>query len=90
MWRSTRAKILARRGLLAEAEQLAGEAIAHASNSDFLPAHAQALMDLSEILGLAGDLEASAAALEEAVRFYELKGNVLAAARARSRLEAHV
>jgi predicted ATPase/DNA-binding SARP family transcriptional activator len=90
MWRSTRAKILARRGLLAEAEQLAGEAIAHASKSDFLPAHAQALMDLSEILGLAGDLEASAAALEEAVRFYELKGNLLAAARARSRLEAHV
>jgi predicted ATPase/DNA-binding SARP family transcriptional activator len=90
MWRSTHAKILARRGLLAEAEQLAGEAIDHASKSDFLPAHAQALMDLSEILGIAGDLEASAAAVEEAVHFYELKGNVLAAARARSQLEAHV
>jgi hypothetical protein len=46
-------------------------------------------MDLAEVLALAGDANAAAAAMAEAIRFYELKGNSLAADRARSRLEAH-
>jgi tetratricopeptide (TPR) repeat protein len=87
--RSIRAKLLARRGLLEAAEQLAREAVDFASESDFHPAHADALMDLAEILNLAGDIEAAASAVEEAIRFYDLKGNVLAADRARSELEAH-
>jgi tetratricopeptide (TPR) repeat protein len=87
--RSMRAKVLARRGLREAAEQLAHEAVDFASKSDFHPAHADALMDLAEVLNLAGDTEAAAIAVEDAIRFYDLKGNVLAADRARSQLEAH-
>jgi hypothetical protein len=45
-------------------------------------------MDLAEVYDVSGDREAAAAAVEEAVRYYELKGNVLAAERARSKLDA--
>jgi DNA-binding SARP family transcriptional activator/class 3 adenylate cyclase len=90
LWRSVRAKVFARRGNHEAAELLAHEAVDFASTSDFLPAHADALMDLAEVAGLAGDVPASAAAVEEAIRFYELKGNVFAAERARTRVEAHV
>jgi DNA-binding SARP family transcriptional activator/class 3 adenylate cyclase len=90
LWRSTRAKALAHRGLLEPAEELAHEAVEFAAKSDFHPAHADALMDLAEVLSLAGKADAAATAVEDAIRFYELKGNKLAAARARSRLEAHV
>ena len=43
-------------------------------------------MDLAEILRLSGDTQAADAAAEEAIHFYELKGNVLAASRVRSQL----
>jgi hypothetical protein len=87
LWRSTRAKVLARRGGLKAAERLAHEAVELGSESDFHLAHAEALMDLAEVLDLAGDAEAAAAAVAEAIRFYELKGNALAADRARSQLQ---
>jgi DNA-binding SARP family transcriptional activator/tetratricopeptide (TPR) repeat protein len=90
LWRSTRGKIFARRGRFAEAEGLARDGVSFASTSDFLPAHADALMDLAEILELAGDLPSATAAVEDAVRLYELKGNVLLAAQSRSKLETRV
>jgi DNA-binding SARP family transcriptional activator len=86
LWRTTRAKVLARRGE-PQAEELAREAIAFIEESDFLPVHAEALMDLAEILRLAGRLEEAARSLEESVRLYEQKGNVVAAARARALLD---
>ena len=46
LWRSIRAKVLARGGRFEEAEQLAREAVALAETSDFLPAHAGATEDL--------------------------------------------
>jgi DNA-binding SARP family transcriptional activator/tetratricopeptide (TPR) repeat protein len=88
LWRSTRAKVFARRGRAAEARLLADEAVAFASASDFLPAHADALMDLAEILELGGDLPGAATALEQAILLYERKGNVLVAAQARAKLGA--
>jgi DNA-binding SARP family transcriptional activator/class 3 adenylate cyclase len=90
MWRATRAKILARRGRFSEAKALAREAIEFGSSSDFLSAHADALMDLAEILELDGDVPGTARAIEEAVRLYGLKGNMVARALARSRLETLV
>lgn len=87
-WRATRAKVLARRGRAAEAESLARDALAVASTSDFYPAHADALMDLAEVLHLGGDETAATAAVEEAVRYYELKGNALAVRRADAMLAA--
>ena len=76
LWRSTRAKALARGGALEAAERLAREAIEFAAQSDFHLAHADALTDLAEVLELRGEREAATAASEEAARFYELKGNL--------------
>ena len=88
MWRATRAKVLARRGEFEAAEALAREAVARAAESDFHLVHADALMDLGEVFDLANQRSAAGAAIKEAIRFYELKGNLLAASRARSLLEA--
>jgi len=48
--------------------------------------HADALMDLAEVMRLAGRPDEEAAALREALRQYELKGNVPCIARARALL----
>ena len=74
LWRSTRAKILARTGSLAEAERLGREGVALAATSDFLLAHAQASLDLAEVLTAAGKTAAAAASAEEADRLFALKG----------------
>ena len=86
-WRGTRAKVLARRGDLAAAEELAREAVAFAESSDFLSTHADAMLDLAEVLLLAGRSDEARPSIEVAVRLYEQKGNVVAAARARAELE---
>ena len=83
MWRAIRAKVLAREGELDSAERLAREAVAFAANGDFLLAHADAVRDLGEVLELAGRRRESAEAVDEAVRLYELKGNLAAAAAVR-------
>ena len=87
IWRSTRAKILARRGDFGAAEQLARAAVAFAGTSDFLLAHADAFADLGEVLELAGRREEAAKAHRSAIALHERKGNVLAAAQARARLD---
>jgi tetratricopeptide (TPR) repeat protein len=74
-----RAKLLARRGDSAEAGRLAREAVALAESTDFLEDHAQAVGALAEVLRIAGQPEESAAALQEAIRLHEKKGNVVAA-----------
>jgi alpha/beta superfamily hydrolase len=79
--------VLARRGEFEAAKRLAREAVAFASESDFHLAHADALMDLGEVLELSGERESPAMAVQEAIHFYELKGNMLAAETARARLE---
>ena len=78
-----RAKALARRGELAEAERLGREAVEIASATDFLEDRAKALADLAEVLGIADRPEESRVALEEAVQLYEAKGNVVGAQRVR-------
>ncbi|MGH2992910.1 MAG: BTAD domain-containing putative transcriptional regulator [Solirubrobacterales bacterium] len=80
--RGVRAMLLARQGDVAAAESLAREAVALAGQSDFLWLHADALMDLAEVLRLSGRSEEAAAATDEAVRLYERKGNVASARRA--------
>ncbi len=84
LWRQVRAKVLARRGELQEGERLAREAVALAEETDMLNAHADALIDLAEVLALAG--QDAQAELEQAIALYERKGNVVMAERTRSRL----
>jgi tetratricopeptide (TPR) repeat protein len=87
LWRQARAKVLARRGELAEAERLAREAVAIGEKTDLLDAQGETYSDLAEVLLLAGKPDEEAAALEQALARYERKGNVVMAGRARSRLD---
>jgi tetratricopeptide (TPR) repeat protein len=79
-WRRVRAKLLARRGDVEAAERLAREATASAARTDFLDLRAHAVGDLAEVLRLMGRSEESAAAVQEAIRLYEQKGNIAAVA----------
>jgi predicted ATPase len=85
-WRRVRAKLLARRGDLNEAERLAREATERAALTDLLDDHAQALADLAAVLRLGDRPGEAATALEEALHLHEQKGNVVAAARLRAAL----
>jgi predicted ATPase/class 3 adenylate cyclase len=85
LWRTARAKILARRGELDAAEALAREAIGIGQPTDLLGTRGDAISDLAEVLVLAGRRDESLAALEDASELYERKGNVTALARARTR-----
>jgi class 3 adenylate cyclase/tetratricopeptide (TPR) repeat protein len=85
-WRSVRAKVLARRGELAEAELLGREAVELAARTDALDWRADALVDLGEVLRLAGRPADAAERLEEALRLYEAKGVLPAAERTRALL----
>jgi class 3 adenylate cyclase len=86
-WRPTRAKALARRGRYAEAETLAQEAIDFATASDFLNAHGSALIDLAEVLELAGRPHEALRHVEQAIKLFEQKGNVVSEAKAARALD---
>jgi tetratricopeptide (TPR) repeat protein len=83
LWRQVRAKALARRGEDGAAEDLAREAVALAQPTDALDMRADALVDLAEVLRLVGRKDEPKGVLEDALRLYERKGNVVSAARAR-------
>jgi ATP/maltotriose-dependent transcriptional regulator MalT len=85
--RTVQAKVLARRGELEQGEHLAREAIAFVDGSDFLPVHADALIDLAEILRMRRRHNEARDVLEEACHLHTQKGNAVAAARARVLIE---
>jgi DNA-binding SARP family transcriptional activator len=82
VWRSARAKVVARLGRDAEAEQLSADAVALAGTTDFLVVRADSLADRAEVMLLGGRPEEAEAAEAEALSLYELKGAVAAADRA--------
>ena len=79
-----RARLLAREGRFGEAERLAREAVAIATGTDQLWFHADALIDLAEILRGAGRIREATGAARDALRLYERKGIVPFAVRARA------
>ena len=81
-----RALALAQLGRLDEAEGFAREAVGYAEGTEYLGFHADALVALAEVLRLAGRPTEAATALEEAVGLFDLKGNVISAAKARAAL----
>jgi predicted ATPase/class 3 adenylate cyclase len=83
LWRRSRAKLLAHDGDLERAEALAREAVERAAKTDFLNDHADALVDLGEILAPAGRREDALRAVDEAAKRYERKGNLPSLERAR-------
>jgi predicted ATPase/DNA-binding SARP family transcriptional activator len=86
IWRSVRARILARRGSIEQAEQLACQAVNLAKQTDFLSQTGDALLDLAHILRQAGRLELAHAKGAEALHLYQQKGNLVAATSAGSLL----
>ncbi len=83
-WRSERARLLARRGTVAEAKRIAAEAVRIAARTDWLVEHGDALLAQAEVLQRADGPGAAAAALREAIGLYERKGNQIGVRRAHS------
>jgi predicted ATPase/DNA-binding SARP family transcriptional activator/class 3 adenylate cyclase len=87
LWRRVRAQVLAQRGDVDRAEALAREALDTARETDSQHAVGEALVVLAEVLEAGGRPAEAAAALEEAIALYEVKGSVAFAAKARASLE---
>jgi class 3 adenylate cyclase/tetratricopeptide (TPR) repeat protein len=79
MWRGTRARVLAEHGESGRAERLARESVERSLETDCVNMQADALVDLAETLRLLDRPSEAVGALEEALRLYELKGNVVSA-----------
>jgi class 3 adenylate cyclase/tetratricopeptide (TPR) repeat protein len=86
IWRGVRAKVLASRGLGDEGEALAREALALVEPTDLLVHHADAMLDLAEVLGARARDEPFERAVRSSLALYGRKGHAAAAARARSLL----
>jgi tetratricopeptide (TPR) repeat protein len=83
---AVRAQILAREGRLAEAEQRAREAVGGAERTDDWNAQGRVLVDLADVLELAGRHEEAEPVLQQALEVFERKGNVVSAEKTRARL----
>ena len=86
IWRGVQAKLLARDGDTAQAEQLARDGLALVEPTDLVSHHGDALADLAEVLRHAGRAEDSADARRAALALFQEKGNAASAARVRSQL----
>jgi class 3 adenylate cyclase/tetratricopeptide (TPR) repeat protein len=85
IWRRGRAKVFAKRGRFEEAETLAREAHQLMSPTDAPIWKGNTLLDLAEVLELAGKRDEAVLLIDEAILLYEGKGDVVSAARARRR-----
>ncbi|HSJ51668.1 MAG TPA: adenylate/guanylate cyclase domain-containing protein [Actinomycetota bacterium] len=82
LWRCVRAKVLARRGELEEAEAMVREGVQIIGLAEDPDTQATALLDLAEVLRLAGRHDEAATTAAEAARLFEQKGNVVELRRA--------
>ena len=85
--RRVRAKLLARRDSHDQAEMLVNEAATLVAGTDVLNDHAVVMLDVAEVLRLAGRAGDAARFVEKARDLFELKGNVVSAADARTLLD---
>jgi DNA-binding SARP family transcriptional activator len=82
LWRGALAKALARRCDFGDAEPLARQAVSLVEPTEALNAHADALIDLAEVLELADRSSEAATLAGLALRLYKQKGNIVSAERA--------
>jgi ATP/maltotriose-dependent transcriptional regulator MalT len=83
-WRALLAKVLARRGEMEEAQDLARDAAQRAAEAKAFPQQeGDALMSLAEVLRLAGRPTEAAQAAAQAAIAYERKANIVSAEKAR-------
>jgi DNA-binding SARP family transcriptional activator len=85
-WQRVRAKILARKGEVEEAESLAQGAAALAQGTDALNDQGDVLLDLSEVLCLSHRARDATPYLETALGLFERKGNAVSTGVARALL----
>jgi tetratricopeptide (TPR) repeat protein len=83
LWRSVRARVLARRGQFEDAEEVARDAVRTMEGTDQLDLRGDVCMARAEVLALAGRPAEARSTLAEAVRLYKAKGNIVSAGRAR-------
>ena len=84
-WRAARAKVLAGRGDLTAAAT-AEAAVALAAGTEDVALHADALVDLADVLGLLGREADAEPPIREALALYEQKGDRVSSDRIRRRL----
>ena len=84
--RFVRARILCRRGQLAEADRLSREALETIAATDQIVLHAETLLSRAEVLRALGSHTESEAALREALKLFEQKENVVQAEQTRALL----
>jgi DNA-binding SARP family transcriptional activator len=82
-WRSVRARVLAQRGDVEQAEGLAREAVALGDATDGPEIQAGARVALAQVLGASGNADERAQLLDEACELYERKENTVLAERTR-------
>jgi len=82
LWRSVLGKILARRDRLDEGERMVRDALLLIREAEDPDSQATVLLDLVEVLRLAGKDEEASASAEEATRLFDRKGDVVGARRA--------
>jgi tetratricopeptide (TPR) repeat protein len=87
LWRSVKAKVLAREGSAEEAEALIEESVALAEGTDSLQLRGEALLGRAEVLKLSERGSDARRSLEDAVQLFEQKGNRVAADRARGQMQ---
>ena len=81
---AVRAKLLARRGEFPAAIEAARQIAAAAAGDDNLNSQAHALVDLAQVLQLAGQPGEASRHIKRAMDLYELKGNLVSAAGAKA------
>ena len=81
--RRARVKVLAWQGTMDQAEALARDAVKRAQATDMLSLHGDTLLDLAEVLQALGRQQDAGATIGDALRLYEVKGNLVSAERAR-------
>ncbi len=86
LWRWLRARVLAGRGELASAEELAREAVVLAERTDFSNQRADALAALGGVLAKRGRMDDAQDAIAGALALLDRKGNTVAAERLRAEL----
>jgi len=82
-WHRVNARVLAARGALTDAVSSAEAAVRIARGTDFVPIMAGTLLDLAAVQRVGGRGDLASAAAEEAIGWYERKGDILGARRAR-------
>jgi DNA-binding SARP family transcriptional activator len=83
---SVEAKLLARKGEVLEARELADDIVRLADTTDGLNQVAAARLACAEVLGVAGLISDANRVIEQAIRLFDRKGNVVGASHARDLL----